>query len=176
MVHALAPGHHPVDRLVHGLVRVAQIGRAVDQQAIAGGTAQGVDHFQPLARELGAQLLGRLICLVHRLRHAGAESDVQHVAALLEQFLKVVVVRKLVDLRCARQLSRVQKRIEPGQCLRVTAHVVRVRLLVDNVRIKNDGNPAAMHIRKGDIHRGLAREQKLCHQRSPSFYEFLARL
>lgn len=93
MVHALAPGHHPVDRLVHGLARVAQIGRAVGQQAIAGRAAQGVDHLQPLIRKLGAQLLGRLIRLIHRLCHAGTEGDVQHIAALLEQALKIIIVR-----------------------------------------------------------------------------------
>ena len=161
MVYVLPHGHRPVGDLVHALSGVAQIGCAVDQQAVAGGRAERVDHDELPLRVFFPQALGGQHSVLHRGGHAGAERDMQHVA-LLQQRIEEGFILEFVQLRGGRQLSLVQKAVESRQRRRVAAHIVLVADAVDLIGVEQHGDPARFAVGIGQIDGGLTRKNEAC--------------
>ena len=98
---------------------------------------------------------------------AGGEGDVQQIA-LFQLGLEEVQIGADVDLGGLGQLARLQKTVEPGQSLRVTAHIVHVLLSVHHVGIKQHGNVSALHIGIGQVHGRAAAENEFTFHTSSS--------
>ena len=172
VVDLIAVGRDPVRRLFERLSRVAHVCRRVDEQAVARGAAERVDDHELALRIFFAQHLGGEIRVLHRGGHAAAECDVQHVAPL-EQRREEVLILRLVELRGRRQLAVCDVLIEPGQRLRIAAHVVGVRLAVDAVGIEQDRQFALLHVGIGQIDGGFTRENECgLHEIAPQFHIF----
>ena len=159
MVYVLPHGHRPVGDLVHTLSGIAQIGCAVDQQTVAGGRAERIDHGQLPLRVFLPQRLRCKHRILYGRRHTGAERDMQHVA-LLQKCVKKRLVLKFVQLRCARQLSGVQKAVKLRQRLRITPHVVLIADAVDLIGIEQNGNVTLFAVGIGEINGRLTGKNK----------------
>ena len=124
----------PSGNLLQGLARIAQICRAVHQQTVAGGAAQRIDHDQLAVGKLLAKLFGGCLSALHRLCHAGAKGDMQHVA-LLEQLGEELHILVLVELRGGGDLL-LEQLIKPLLRVRVALHIIGVFLAAGSVGIK----------------------------------------
>ena len=83
----------------------------------------------------------------------------QHVA-LLQKCVKKCLVLKFVQLRCARQLSGVQKAVKLRQRLRITPHVVLIADAVDLIGIEQNGNVTLFAVGIGEINGRLTGKNK----------------
>ena len=81
--------------------------------------------------------------------------------ALFQLLLKEVQVRCHVDLGGLGQLALLQEPVKPGQRRWVTAHIVHILLVVDNIVVKQHGNIPPCHIRIRQVHRGAAAQHKV---------------
>ena len=154
MVDVLAVFQKPLLRLLDGEPLVAHVGGIIDQHSVARGAAKRVhDKELPLGILL-AKLRGGAFGVHGGLRHAGPERDVQHVSAL-KKLLKELQIAKLVDLRGRGELSGVEEAVKPGKRLRVLKHVVHIRLAVNAVGVKENGNVASADIGIRKIDRGF---------------------
>ena len=167
VVDLVAVFQHPPSRLLQRGAAVPQVRRRIHQQAVAGGGAQGVDDHEFLIRVLLLQKLGRRHGVVDGAGLAGGEGDVQQIA-LFQLGLEEVQIGADIDLGGLGQLARLQKTVEPGQSLRVTAHVVHVLLPVHHVGIKQHGNVSALHIGIGKVHGRAAAENEFTFHMSSS--------
>ena len=159
VVDLLTLFEYPVRDLIHGSSFVAQIGCAVDQQTVAGGRAERIDHGQLPLRVFLPQRLRCKHRILYGRRHTGAERDMQHVA-LLQKCVKKRLVLKFVQLRCARQLSGVQKAVKLRQRLRITPHVVLIADAVDLIGIEQNGNVTLFAVGIGEINGRLTGKNK----------------
>ena len=158
-MHLVPVVQHPLCHLVDGAPRVPQVGGAVHQQAVARGGAQRVDDDELSVRVLLPQLLRRQKGVVHRAGLAGRERDVQQVA-LLQQLFKERHVCRHVDLAGLGQLALLQEPVEPGQRLRVTAHVVVILHAVHHIGVKQHRDVPALHVAVRQVHGRAAAQRK----------------
>lgn len=164
VVYLVAVPHDPVGDLIERSARIAHVGGGIDEQAVARGGAERVDHDDLLIGVLLLQHLARELCVVHRAGLAGREAQVQQIA-VLQLLFKEVEVRRDVDLRSLRELSLLQKTVKPGQGLRVAAHIVDVFLPVDDVGVKQHRDIALLHVAVGQIHRRAAAQNEFSFHR-----------
>ena len=163
MVNPFAFLHHPRRNLIDRTPFIAQVCRAIDQQAVPGRAAQRVDHNELLLRILLAQLLGCLKRICNRICHAGAKSDMQYIAALLQEVVEKRKILKHVQLRRSWDLSFFEKGIELRARFGVAPHIILILYPVYRIRIKQHGNVSLFRIGIRKINGRFARKCKRHH-------------
>ena len=167
-MHVQLVGFQPVPQRFDAHAVVPQVGGFVHQKAVAGGRAQRIHHVDLPLREALAEDAGGVAGGVHRAAEAAGQADVQHVLARLQEGGEVLHIFGHVHLTGAgvgtfrHAAVELVKRDGYAQIVGVV-HAVQHEVEADIV------NLPGIEMLLGQVCRGAAAENVVCHEKGHSF-------